>query len=147
MPLRVLPILALPLAASEAASSRWVGDQVGLAADGQTLRHVHTQLHERIDFFFEDDGIDDPCPSPRSTCRDGKLRLESCATRVYAIEVKVCPHWARLETCNHVVPGVSTSTILPLPSSPHWRPSRHQLSCVAGLAQAIWPGEVSLFRA
>ena len=34
-------------------------DQVRLAADGEVRGDVHAQVHQRVDFFLEDEGVDD----------------------------------------------------------------------------------------
>ena len=60
MPLSVEPILALPLACSEAASSkRWVGDEVRAAADQEIWPWVDARFEQLGDFPLENDRVND----------------------------------------------------------------------------------------
>ena len=128
MPRDVVPILpfAAPRFAQQVELAVIRQDEVRLVADDQPVADVDAGLRELVDLGEQRLGIDDDAVADDAgDRRRAGSRTASGAARTSARPRRPCGRrCARPDNGRRSKNvGVSRSTILPLPSSPHWAPS------------------------
>ena len=126
MPRPVVPIFVSPIAASRAwSSATWIGSTSGHAGEIFRRERTSTPAASSSPISCSSAAGDSTTPLPtkiatpgRST-PDGMSRSTVFLPAIHSVWPALCPPWKRTTPA---ALSVSQSTILPLPSSPHWVP-------------------------